>query len=328
MDRRIRLNVHLDGRSQSSAAYIERRSTATSSEEKRSHRLWRGGVRRELADVDPYGRFVRGLDFRMSKTLKILITGAARGIGMATAQVLANRGHSVVATDISALSGLQGIQAHVLDVTSDDSVAQCLKEVGPLDAIVNNAAISGGGPVEGYPLDRFRQTFETNTLGALRVIQAVLPAWRKRGSGVIVNVSSVNGRVSSPLRAAYSASKFALEALTEALHLEVRHFGIRSVLIEPGAIATGMKPIEPHQGPADYAGLWEQCAGADTKTTGPTGPPGPEVVALAIARAIEDPATPLRVPVGQDAEMILGLRRSLDDQAFEEAMRKAIGFTW
>jgi len=271
-------------------------------------------------------------DFRMSKVLRVLITGAARGIGMATAQVLANRGHSVVATDISPLSGplsgLEGIQAHVLDVTSDDSVARCLKEVGPLDAIVNNAAIFGGGPVEGYPLDRFRQMFETNTLGPLRVIQAVLPAWRKRGSGVIVNVSSVNGRVSSPLRAAYSASKFALEALTESLHLEVRHFGIRSVLIEPGAIATGIKAIEPHKGPADYAGLWEQCAGADTKTTGPSGPPGPEVVALAIARAIEDPATPFRVPVGQDAEMILGLRRSLDDQAFEDAMRKALGFTW
>ena len=169
----------------------------------------------------------------MSKGLRVLITGAARGIGMATAQVLANRGHSVVATDISALSGLEGIQAHVLDVTSDDSVARCLKEVGPLDAIVNNAGISGGGPVEGYPLDGFRQMFETNTLGALRVIQGVLPAWRKRGSGVIVNVSSVNGRVSSPLRAAYSASKFALEALTESLHLEVRHFGIRCVLIEP-----------------------------------------------------------------------------------------------
>src|SRR5207249_4846376 len=129
-------------------------------------------------------------DLRMSKALRVLITGAARGIGMATAQLLAKRGHRVVATDISALSGLEGIQAHVLDVTSDDSVARCLQEVGPLDAIANNAGIGGGGPVEGYPLDRFRQMFETNTLGPLRLIQAVLPDWRKRGSGVIVNVSS------------------------------------------------------------------------------------------------------------------------------------------
>lgn len=264
----------------------------------------------------------------MSKALRVLITGAARGIGMATAQVLANRGHWVVATDLSAPSGSDGIQAHVLDVTSDDSVARCLKEVGPLDAIVNNAAVFGVGPVEAYPLDRFRQTFETNTVGALRLIQAVLPAWRKRGSGVIVNVSSVSGRVSPPLEAAYSASKFALEAFTESLHLEVRHFGIRSVLIEPGAIATGTHARESHQGPADYAGLWEQWAGAHTKMTGPSGRPGPEAVALAIASAIEDPATPLRVPVGQDAEMILGLRRRLDDQAFEDAMRKALGLTW
>src|SRR3954453_3512297 len=264
----------------------------------------------------------------MSKTLKILITGAASGIGMATAQVLANQGHSVVATDISAPSGLEGIQAHVLDVTSDDSVARCLKEVGPLDAIVNNAAIFGQGPVESYPLNRVRQVFETNTLGALRIIQGALPGWRKRGSGVIVNVSSVGGRVSAPLEAAYNASKFALEAFTESLHVEVRHFGIRCVLIEPGKIATGIKPIEPHPGPADYAGLWEQWAGAHDRMTGPSGALGPEVVALAIATAIEDPATPLRVPVGQDAEMILSLRRSLDDQAFENAMRKAVGLTW
>jgi NAD(P)-dependent dehydrogenase (short-subunit alcohol dehydrogenase family) len=247
---------------------------------------------------------------------------------MATAQVLASRGHSVVATDVSALRGSEGIQTHELDVTSDESVARCLEQVGPLDAIVNSAGIAGGGPLEDFPLDRIRQMFETNALGALRVIQAVLPAWRRRGSGVIVNVSSVSGRVSSPLGAAYGASKFALEALTESLHLEVRHFGIRCVLIEPGLTATGIQPIETHKGPADYAALWEQWAGADTKMTGPSGPPGPEGVALAIARAIEDPATPFRVPVGQDAEMILGLRRSLDDQAFEAAMRKALGLTW
>jgi len=264
----------------------------------------------------------------MSKALRVLITGAAGAIGMATAQELAGRGHSVVATDVSAFSGLERIQTHVLDVTSDDSVARCLKEVGPLDAVVNSAGISGGGPVEDYPLDRIRQMFETNTLGALRIIQAVLPAWRQRGSGVIVNVSSINGRISAPLRAAYSASKFALEAFTESLHLEVRHFGIRSVLIEPGNIAPGMKASEPHKGPADYAGLWEQWTGADTRMAGPSGRPGPEIVAFAIANAIEDPATPFRVPVGQDAEMILGMRRSLDDQAFEDAMRKAVGLTW
>jgi NAD(P)-dependent dehydrogenase (short-subunit alcohol dehydrogenase family) len=264
----------------------------------------------------------------MSKALRVLITGAAGGIGMATAQVLAKRGHWVAATDLSAPGGSEGIQAYVLDVTSDDSVARCLQAVGPLDAIVNNAGIFGQGPVESYPLDRIRQMFETNTLGALRVIQAVLPAWRKRGSGVIVNVSSVSGRLSSPLEAAYCASKFALEAFTESLHFEVRHFGIRCVLIEPGAIATGTHERESHQGPADYAGLWEQWAGAHTKMTGPSGRPGPEVVASAIASAIEDPATPLRVPVGQDAQMILGLRRSLDDQALEDAMRKALGITW
>src|SRR5438309_5519660 len=194
----------------------------------------------------------------MAKALRVLITGAARGIGLATAQVLANRGHSVVATDVSALSGLEGIQAHVLDVTCDDSVARCLEEVGPLDAIVNNAGIFGQGPVESYPLDRIRQMLETNTLGPLRIIQAVLPAWRTRGSGVIVNVSSISGRLSAPLEAAYCASKFALEALTESLHIEVRHFGIRSVLIEPGTITTGNKARQLHQGPAEYAGLWEQ----------------------------------------------------------------------
>ena len=247
---------------------------------------------------------------------------------MATARVLAERGHTIVATDIAPLRGLEGIEAHVLDVTNEDSVARCLKEVGPLDAIVNNAGIFGQGPVESYPLDRVRQVFETNTVGALRLIQAVLPAWRERGSGVIVNVSSVGGRVSAPLEAAYNASKFALEAFSESLRVEVGHFGIRCVLIEPGNTASGIKAIERHEGPADYAGLWEQWTGAHDKMTGPSGAQGPEVVALAIARAIEDAATPLRVPVGQDAEMILGLRRTLDDQAFEDVMRRTLGITW
>jgi NAD(P)-dependent dehydrogenase (short-subunit alcohol dehydrogenase family) len=266
----------------------------------------------------------------MSAKLRVLVTGAARAIGLATVRTLADRGHSVVATarDLSTLNDLEGVEAHLLDVTSDASVARCLAAVGPLDAIVNNAAMSGGGPLEDYPLERVRQMFETNALGALRLIQAVLPAWRERGSGVIVNVSSVKGQVSSPLEGAYSASKFALEALTESLHYEARHFGIRSVIIQPGYIAPGMKPSERHLGPADYAELWAQWTGTDAKMTGPEGRPGPELVGLAIAKAIEDPATPLRVPVGQDAEMILGARRSMNDQAYEGAMRSVLGLTW
>ena len=184
-------------------------------------------------------------------------------------------------------------------------------------------AAPSGEETRPFTLDTFTITPEP------RVRQAGKTAWITRNApSVIVNVSSVSGRVSSPLGSAYSASKFALEALTETLHLEVRHFGIRTVLIEPGNIATGIKPIDPHKGPDGYAGLWEQWAGARTKMTGPSGRPGPEVVALAIASAIEDPATPFRVPVGQDAEMILSLRKKLDDQAFEDAMRNAVGLTW
>jgi len=220
----------------------------------------------------------------MSKALRVLITGAARGIGRATAQELASRGHSVVATDLSAPSGLESIEAQVLDVTSDDSVARCLQDVGPLDAIVNNAGITGGGPVEGYPLDRFRQIFETNTLGALRVIQAVLPAWRKRGSGVIVNVSSISGRVASPLGAAYAASKFALEALTESLYYEVRHFGIRSVLIEPGLTGTDIQVVARSPDRATAADRRSPCTtrrfarrtGRARRPSGPTAVRGQE----------------------------------------------------
>src|SRR5256885_7342921 len=112
----------------------------------------------------------------MSKALRVLITGAARGIGMATAQLLANRGHWVVATDVSALSGLEGIQAHVLDVTSDDSVARCLEEVGPLDAIVNNAGIYCAGPVEGYPRVQHRSVAKAGYCVVFLQIHAVILA--------------------------------------------------------------------------------------------------------------------------------------------------------
>lgn len=261
--------------------------------------------------------------------MRILVTGAARAIGRATVVELAERGHNVVATarNPDLLAGVPGV-VHQLDVTSDESVARCLGAVGDIDAIVNNAAVVGTGPLEDYPLDQFRQVLETNTVGPLRMIQAVAPAWRERGSGVIVNVSSVQGRVATPLEGPYAASKYALEAISETLHYELGHFGIRIVVIEPGYIAPGMKHEDDHRGPKAYDELWRQWTGTDSTMTGPGGRPGPELVAGAIADAIADDRTPLRVPVGADSEMVLAVRSQLGDAEFEAAMRATLGMTW
>lgn len=265
-----------------------------------------------------------------SFAMRILITGAARAIGAATATELTRAGHEVIATarDVTLLDRLDVSQRLTLDVTDPESIRAALDQAGDLDAIVNNAAISGKGPLEDFPLDRFKLMLETNTIGPLRLVQDVLPAWRSRGSGVVVNVSSIQGRVSTPLEGPYSACKYALESLSETLHYEVGHFGIRVVIIEPGYIGTGMKPVAPHTGDPIYAGLWEQWDGTDAKVTGPEGRPGPEIVAVAIRRAIEDPTTPLRVPVGADADLVLGARSQLDDPTFEKAMRDVLGITW
>jgi NAD(P)-dependent dehydrogenase (short-subunit alcohol dehydrogenase family) len=262
--------------------------------------------------------------------MRILITGAARAIGAATATELTRSGHEVVATarDVTLLDHLDVSRRLTLDVTDPESIRSALDEAGELDAIVNNAAISGKGPLEDFPLDRFKMMLETNTIGPLRLVQEVIPSWRLRGSGVVVNISSIQGRVSTSLEGPYSACKYALESLSETLHYEVGHFGIRVVIIEPGYIGTGMKPATPHTGDPIYAELWEQWDGTDAKVTGPKGRPGPEIVAVAIRRAIEDPTTPFRVPVGNDAEMVLGARSQLDDPTFEKAMRDVLGITW
>jgi NAD(P)-dependent dehydrogenase (short-subunit alcohol dehydrogenase family) len=262
--------------------------------------------------------------------MRILITGSARAIGAATASELARAGHEVIATarDASLLSGLDVAQRLSLDVSDEASVHRALARAGELDAIVNNAAISGKGPLESFPIARLQSMFETNTFGPLRLIQHVLPQWRSRGSGVVVNVSSVQGRVATPLEGPYSASKHALEAMSETLHYELGHFGIRVVIIEPGYIAPGMKPADDVAGSADYRQLWEQWEGTDAKVTGPRGRTRPEVAAEAIRAAIEDPSTPLRVPVGDDAVTVLAARDQLDDAAFESAMRQTLGLTW
>jgi NAD(P)-dependent dehydrogenase (short-subunit alcohol dehydrogenase family) len=145
---------------------------------------------------------------------------------------------------------------------------------------------------------------------------------------VLVNISSIQGKIGTPLEGPYAASKHALEALSESMHVEFGHFGVRVVIVEPGYIAPGMKHEDDHVGPAVYADLHAQWRSAVGTLEGPHGRPGPELVAEAVAKALEDPETPLRVEVGADAAMVLELRRNLRDVEFEATMREALGLTW
>jgi NAD(P)-dependent dehydrogenase (short-subunit alcohol dehydrogenase family) len=262
--------------------------------------------------------------------MRVLITGAARAIGRATVEVLAERGHEVVATarDVDLLKGLPAALILPLDVRDTASVRTAVAAAGELDAVVNNAALTGTGPLESYPVKRFAQVLDVNTVGPLRMAQAVVPQWREKGSGVLVNISSVQGKIGTPLEGPYAASKHALEGMSESLYFELGHFGIRVVIIEPGYIAPGMKHDGDHSGPDVYAELHAQWRGTDSTLVGPEGRPGPETVALAVASAIEDPETPFRVEVGSDAAMVLELRRNLRDPEFETTMRSALGLTW
>ena len=144
--------------------------------------------------------------------MRILITGAARAIGRATAIECAKRGHEVVATarDKSLLDDMDVAQRLALDVTDPESIRAALDAAGDLDAVVNNAALSGAGPMEDFPFDRLQTIIDTNTYGPLRIAQSLIPAWRERGSGVFVNVSSVQGRVATPLEGAYGMSRYFL----------------------------------------------------------------------------------------------------------------------
>jgi NAD(P)-dependent dehydrogenase (short-subunit alcohol dehydrogenase family) len=176
----------------------------------------------------------------------VLITGCSSGIGRATAQYLVEDGWTVYATsrDESDLEGLAdaGCRTDELDVTSgpdiDRVVDRIVDEEGAIDVLINNAGYGQYGPVEGIQTDRLHAQFDVNVYGPHRLMRAVLPYMRDEESGTIVNVSSVAGRISTPAGGAYSASKFALEALSDALRAEVEGFGVDVVLIEPGPVET------------------------------------------------------------------------------------------
>ncbi|MGL4288001.1 MAG: SDR family oxidoreductase [Phreatobacter sp.] len=174
----------------------------------------------------------------------VLVTGASSGIGHAVAAMLHDKGHIVYGTSRDPGRHQLAWRMIALDVTDDGSAAAAMQAVlaeqGRIDAVVNNAGLVLAGAVEDTAIDEARRVLETNLLGALRMAKAALPAMRTQRSGVIVNVGSLAGRVGLPFQGLYSASKFALEGLSESLRLEVARFGIRVVLVAPGDTVTSV----------------------------------------------------------------------------------------
>jgi NADP-dependent 3-hydroxy acid dehydrogenase YdfG len=249
----------------------------------------------------------------------VLITGANRGIGRAIATEFAGRGHRVVATarDPRTLADLDVSQRLALDVTDDASVTAAVAAAGEIDILIANAGVIVYAAVEATPLPELQRLLNLNTVGAVRVAQAVLPQMRARGDGKLLFMSSVLGRVVLPPSAAYAATKWALEALVEALAIEVAPFGVQAALLEPGAVSSGaLDDVTTYTLPDDpYAAI--------LKAGGPrAGMITPEQVAAEVVDAAEKPQLPLRVAIGDGARALLAARKSApDDVPFVAAGR-------
>jgi NAD(P)-dependent dehydrogenase (short-subunit alcohol dehydrogenase family) len=260
-----------------------------------------------------------------------VVTGSSTGIGQATAATLARAGHTVYATmrnpktggkELREIAEREHLPLHIaaLDVDSDESVrkafAKILAEAGRIDVLVNNAGIPGMGAVEETPIATFRAIMETNYFGALRCIQAVLPGMRERRSGCMVNVTSVGGRLSLAPQAAYASSKFALEAASEALAQEMKAFGVRVAIVEPGVIATPIfGKVQPPPADSNYP---QSRRIYELFKVSLQNPVSPDVVGEKIREIVDSGTWKLRHPVGPDAEGFLAWRASMTDEQWVE----------
>ena len=240
----------------------------------------------------------------------VLITGCSSGFGLETAGLFLDRGWKVVATmrqprpDV--LPASDRLRMLALDVTQAGSIAQAVSDAGPIDVLVNNAGFGAPIPVELTPLETARALFETNTFGTLAMTQAVLPQFRARSAGVIINVTSTVTLKPLPLVGVYRASKAAVNAFTESLAVEVEPFGVRVRLVLPGRSpetrfgANARERLHGMDHPA-YAPLFQRVLAGFQDTSGPiTHAPD---VAEAIWRAATDPSTPMHIAAGADAEL-------------------------
>jgi len=238
----------------------------------------------------------------------VLITGCSSGFGLEIARFFLDHGWQVIATmrtpraDI--LPPSERLRVLALDVTDPDSIRRAIEAAGPIDVLVNNAGFGAAAPLESTPIATIRQLFETNTFGTMALTQAVLPQFRQRKAGVVVNVTSSVTLKALPLLSAYRASKAAVNAFTESLAAEVEQFGVRVRLVLPGRAPDTRfgDNARSHMTGLDH----EAYAELVKKLFASFAEPGPITHSLDVAQAVwcaaTDPACPMRLPAGEDAE--------------------------
>lgn len=260
----------------------------------------------------------------------VLITGASSGMGKEAALTLVREGHVVygAARRVEKMRDLveAGGHAVALDVTDEaqvrEVVARILAEAGGIDVLVNNAGFGLYGAVEDTSLDDARRQFEVNLFGVAAITKAVLPSMRAQKRGRIINITSMGGKIHTPLGAWYHASKHALEGWSDCLRLETAPFGIDVVIVEPGAIATEFgavltQPMVERSGSGPYADMTRAVAQATNATYDRGGSSPASVVAKTISKAISARRPKTRYVVGKYARPLLFMRRWLSDRAFD-----------
>jgi NAD(P)-dependent dehydrogenase (short-subunit alcohol dehydrogenase family) len=270
----------------------------------------------------------------MRKT--VLITGASSGIGKAAAQRFQHEGWNVVATmrtpdKEEELTSLDNVLVTRLDVTDSASITEAvgagIAQFGQIDVLVNNAGYGTFGPLEATPMENARRQFETNVIGLVDVTKAMLPHFRERKDGTIVNISSIGGKMTLPLGSLYHGTKFAVEGISESLAFEMEPIGTKVKIVEPGFIATDFAgrsfEFSNDESMAEYQGVVQKLFEA----IGPMGENASpaSLVADVIYTAATDGTDQLRYRAGDDAEAFLSSRATSDDAAFMAGIKQQFG---
>ena len=251
---------------------------------------------------------------------RVLVTGCSSGIGRALALELTSRGHHVIATarNRASITGI-GAEQLTLDVCSDASVTAAAAVTGPVDVLVNNAGVGLWAPIEAIPIELAKALFETNFFGAIRTQNAFLPGMRARRRGQIIQISSAVGRISNPLVGHYSASKHALEAMSQALRAELAVFGVKVAIVELGAVESNFAPnrlavsvIADYQPVIDH--VTHQLQALRTRAVSST------ACARTIADVIESGAPDLMVEGTADVATLIAARRAQSDAQWEQEL--------